>query len=578
MPQRVFLLCVFLLAVVLGTAASARAAASATTAATAVGHANSVVPQVDYLEDRSGQLTLAEVTAPERAADFRALPPGAEPNFGLSASVYWLRFELRAEPGAAADRLLEVAYPFLGSVVLHGPDGQTIASGAKLPFETRTTPHRHFIFPLRLAAGAPGVYHLRVATEGAYTIPLRIWQPTAFHDRAQDSYLLLGLYYGELLALLLYNLLLYLSLRDRAYLAYVAFVAAMALTNLSYNGLGGQYFWPDAPGAGRYGLPLGLAATAIASMQFSRIFLVTARNSPRLDKLLKAMMSIFVLAAAASPFYLLPAFRVMAASGLVFPLVCLGAGIVSLRQGHSPARFFLLGWSVLLLGVVLYTLRTLGVLPANFFTLNAIQIGSAIEMLLFSFALADRTRVLVVANAELREREIQLRHAAHHDPLTGLANRLLLDDRLDHAIGLAGRQGHPLAVLLVDLDKFKPVNDTWGHAVGDALLKEVAARLLTTVRGVDTVARIGGDEFVLVLESLHSLDDARQVAEKVLAELSRPVVVDGHELHISGSVGIAFHDEPALDARELLKRADMAMYEAKAAGRNRCAIHGGVAP
>jgi diguanylate cyclase (GGDEF)-like protein/PAS domain S-box-containing protein len=162
----------------------------------------------------------------------------------------------------------------------------------------------------------------------------------------------------------------------------------------------------------------------------------------------------------------------------------------------------------------------------------------------------------------------QLYHMAHHDLLTGLPNRLFFADRLRQAQALARRQKQHCAVLFLDLDRFKIINDTLGHAVGDQMLQEAARRLRTCVREIDTVARLGGDEFAIVLVNLQESSDAEQVAGKILASLAKPVLIDSHELFITTSIGISHFPEHGEDADLLIKRADVAMYQAKSLGRN----------
>jgi diguanylate cyclase (GGDEF)-like protein/PAS domain S-box-containing protein len=164
--------------------------------------------------------------------------------------------------------------------------------------------------------------------------------------------------------------------------------------------------------------------------------------------------------------------------------------------------------------------------------------------------------------------EERIRALAYHDPLTGLPNRLLLHDRLRCALANARRGRGTLAVLFLDLDHFKFVNDSLGHAVGDRLLVEIARRLKHCVREVDTVARVGGDEFVIVLEHLHQRADAVAIVDKIHAAFAPPIDIDGRELHASASLGIALHPEDGEDAETLMRNADTAMYQAKAAGRD----------
>ena len=180
----------------------------------------------------------------------------------------------------------------------------------------------------------------------------------------------------------------------------------------------------------------------------------------------------------------------------------------------------------------------------------------------------SRGSIWVYSNVtERKKREEEVRDLAHHDALTGLPNRRLLDDRIAQAFAAARRSRERVALMLLDLDRFKPINDTYGHEAGDAVLKAVAARLKGCVRESDTVARVGGDEFVVMLP-MRAAQDAVRVAEKILAALAEPIRIAGDEVQIGVSIGISVFPEDALDKEELLKYADRAMYHVKAAGRN----------
>ena len=182
---------------------------------------------------------------------------------------------------------------------------------------------------------------------------------------------------------------------------------------------------------------------------------------------------------------------------------------------------------------------------------------------------------LVIATIESRNLADQVQivndhlgHLAHHDALTDLPNRILLQDRLSQAIELAHRQGKQLAVMFMDLDKFKHINDSLGHTVGDQLLQSVAQRLLDCVRQSDTISRHGGDEFVLLLPFIEHSGDAALSAQKMLTVLAEPHHIDLHDLHINASIGISIYPDDGQDAETLLKNADAAMYHAKENGRN----------
>ncbi len=169
---------------------------------------------------------------------------------------------------------------------------------------------------------------------------------------------------------------------------------------------------------------------------------------------------------------------------------------------------------------------------------------------------------------KVKESQEKLDHMAHHDPLTALPNRLLFHDRLQHALQRAARDTEQLAILFIDLDRFKNVNDTLGHHVGDELLKQVAVALTGQLRDGDTLARLGGDEFIVLLENVDGQFGAGQVAEKLISMFEQPFIVSDYELFVTGSVGISIYPNDATDLNMLIRNADVAMYQAKARGRN----------
>ena len=169
---------------------------------------------------------------------------------------------------------------------------------------------------------------------------------------------------------------------------------------------------------------------------------------------------------------------------------------------------------------------------------------------------------------EARARSRQALHLAHHDPLTDLPNRVLLDDRLARAMAAARRYRHRLAVLFLDLDRFKHVNDSRGHVAGDMVLQSVARRLVACVRDSDTVSRPGGDEFVVLLPEIARPEDAAASAKKIAAALAVPHTVGNHRLELTATIGISIYPDDGPDAETLVRRADTAMYCAKNRGRN----------
>jgi len=183
-------------------------------------------------------------------------------------------------------------------------------------------------------------------------------------------------------------------------------------------------------------------------------------------------------------------------------------------------------------------------------------------------ALDSNNRNLKLQIKERRQAEKKLKHLALHDPLTGLPNRILFQDRLQQAIALSKRNGHKFAVFFMDLDNFKIINDTMGHEVGDELLKEVAKRLSDTGRDMDTVARLGGDEFAFIINKVKTIENAVIVAQRLNKLLKKPIEVNGNKINMGSSIGVTMFPDDAENSETLLRNADIAMYQAKDDGRN----------
>ena len=204
--------------------------------------------------------------------------------------------------------------------------------------------------------------------------------------------------------------------------------------------------------------------------------------------------------------------------------------------------------------------------------------GSKITVRLNSCALrnsqGDITGYLRISYdaTERKRSEEQIRHFALHDNLTGLANRRLFEEHLLAAIARSNRDGQALAILFLDLDRFKPINDTLGHHVGDELLQQVAKRISSNVRGSDIVARFGGDEFIVLLSTVKDSDNAMEVAKKILSSFAEPIVVGLHTLRMSPSIGISLFPEHSTESHKLVRLADTAMYRAKSLGRGKAVI------
>ncbi len=572
-------------------------------------------PYIDYLEDADRSLDIADVSLQAMANRFAPLPGKGFINFGYSTSAYWLR--LRLEASHPDRRMLDIAYPSLDRVDLFqaGPSGliQHGVSGDRMRFSERAFPHRNLVFPLDLPEGVTTLY-LRIESEGSVTVPLSLKNPDEFDRESIGAYVLLAIYYGALLALGVYNLLLYLAIRDRAYLEYVLFAFGMAVGMASTNGFTQQFLFPNHPDLANSAALMGFSIAGVFGAMFIRTVLDTFQTVPMLDKVLMGLIGLFGLAMLMHPVSYHTSLMLALSGSLSLSVAVLLAGSVAWWRGHPGARLFLFAWTLLLIGVAVMAMRAFGWIPTHFLTIYAMQIGSTLDMLLLSFALADRinsmrsekenaqaellsakqnmldalhrsecelearverrTHELEAANARLRDNEHELFRLARQDALTGLGNRIALEEETHKAIDRASRLGTSVAVMLIDLDQFKPVNDRHGHGVGDEVLRMVARRLAKCTRKTDTLARLGGDEFIVVVEGRDAVADAIAVAKKMIADMARPFSVQGLELVIGASIGIAvLGDEDSPDS--LRRRADRAMYFSKREGGNRYALDHG---
>lgn len=544
---------------------------------------------VDFLTDPQGTLTLDDVRAAD--APFSASLTRRDLSFGYVQGEIWLRLPLQSEASETRIWRLELNYASLDEVRLYdvGADGvRESRSGDTVPYAERSIGHRYPVFEIVLQPGEQRTLYLRVDSRGSMTLSGELMSLRDFEQHSQNGYLVHAIYFGVLIALGLYNLLLFLALRERPFLNYVLFMFAFALSVLSLNGLGAQYLWSQAAPWSNRMLPVSLTSAALLSVVFARSFLDTRQWLPRWDKGLLALC--IAIAAAVLATILLPvqrALQLMSLTGLIATLTLLLTSFVCVGYRVPGARLFALAWLMLLTGAVLLALRNFALIPSNFLTLYAMQIGSGLEMILLSFALAarfnelkrqreaalqlneqilakrvtERTQALEQANQRLSELALQ-------DPLTGLANRTALQQHLDQALARSVRRKELLAVMLIDLDGFKPINDQHGHEFGDRVLAEVAQRLRQYLRDADLPARLGGDEFVVICENVQSAEDARDLAKRLLEGLDTPMYLEERTVRVGASIGIVL-SHGSDDATTLIRQADAAMYRAKAEGRNR---------
>ncbi|TVP91251.1 MAG: hypothetical protein EA348_04525, partial [Pseudomonadaceae bacterium] len=353
---------------------------------------------VSVMRHSGDPLTLDDALEHYRQGKFQALAPGQSTNFGITRDEIWLQLDFTTAD-ISPRWLLEVAHPSLDvlDVYLAGPDGRFRhqRTGDLIAFNQRPVAHRNLMVEWQLAPETDYQLFVRARSQGTLSIPLTLWQPDAIWAHDQGSYVLLSLYYGLLLGLMLYNLFLFFALRDPLYLAYVAFVGLLGLGQAGLAGFTGQFIWPDNALLTHLSPTAGVSAAGIFGCVFVQRFLGLTPRSLCLHWLMPGLGVIFVLIFLCSLFwsYYLAALAVNLAA-LIFALSALLLGTVSFYQGRPGARFFVLAWVSLLIGMIILALHNLGVLPSNLLTTNAMLLGSGLEMVLLSLALGDRINAI----------------------------------------------------------------------------------------------------------------------------------------------------------------------------------------
>ncbi|NBA97459.1 hybrid sensor histidine kinase/response regulator [Pseudomonas sp. R5(2019)] len=353
---------------------------------------------MQVFEDRDGTATIDQVSSPEIAAQFHRHHADVL-NAGYSTSVFWLRIDLHYVPGQTPtprNWLLELAYPPLDHLDLYlADDSGTFRlaqrTGDNLPFASRQVRQNNYLFQLPFNPGQARTLYLRLQSEGSVQAPITLWSSAAYIEAQPIRIYVFGLIYGVLAGMLVYNLFIYLSVRDTSYLFYILYIAAFGLYQISVNGAGVQYLWPDNPWWANAATPFFIGAAGLFGCQFTRSFLQMASYGKFLDRVLQVLMAggLLVMVLSLSSSYGL-ALRMATTLALLFTVIIFSAGLVAWWRGLRVARYFIIAWSALLLGGLVNTMMVLGYLPNVFLTMYASQIGSALEVGLLSLALADR--------------------------------------------------------------------------------------------------------------------------------------------------------------------------------------------
>ena len=528
--------------------------------------------------------------------------PGGKSSFGFSDRARWFYLSLVNVDHPARRWLLVIEQPRIDEILVVsrsvGGRVEQRLLGDRLAFSSRAVAHRYPNAELLIEPGEAIEILIGVRSTSSIQLPVRLYEPGELWAESYHEQAGLGVYYGILIALFLYNLAVLASIRDASYAYYLAYLGAFGVFMLTFNGVGFQYLWPDSLVWASAALPVSIGAVLCTSLLFARSFLDLRLRVPLVARLFDWVVPAFALLTlcAFSPWQLLVT-EVLNVGLIVFGIVVTVSAVISGRSGYRPAWYFLLAWGLLIGGGVALPLSSFGLLPRSTVTEFGLQIGSALEMLLLSFSLAyrihllradneriesearetletrvsERTRELALAGQQLALANAQLEDISRRDGLTGVFNRRHLDESMRLHWQLASETGCSLAVLMIDIDHFKAINDRFGHGAGDDCLRTLGRLLEGCFPEQEVVvARYGGEEFSVVLpghDRQMAMARAEALRQKVCAQAFES---EAGAICLTVSIGVASIDPPAVaGSTELRKRSDAALYAAKRDGRNR---------
>jgi len=590
-----------------------------------------------WIEDKSGALTLNDIRKKDLSTQWTKAER-SNPNFGFTKSAFWLSLPIENKEFTQTPMLLEIAFPLHDSIDVFFLDGGEVVSrfqsGDLLPFSERPLNHRNFLFPLTVPPKRKLQAILRVQSTDTMYIPIAVWESNEFFTRDQQEVLFLGLFFGFLSIMLIYNLLLYTSTRQKSYLYYSLCTASIIYMQLTQKNLGFQYFWPESMFFNCMSVPISSFITISASSLFMlKLLDLDEKQYSKTVASFKAFiyLGLFGLAlgliALITESTIIPYLAFIIASagiGGVATIVVMGMLVNLSLKGNRSAQILSVAWFSLLVGSLLFVLGRVGVPLPMMLAENAMLIGATFEAALISFALArhikderearilaqelalnnereaheaqnsllklqekttqqleeevkERTQKLEVAMKSLTIANHKLDSLSRLDSLTGLSNRRNFDQEFNEEWLVCSQQEQPMSLLMADIDHFKNINDTYGHIFGDQCLIKVAEILKSCVyQPKHLAARFGGEEFIIMLPNTDA-KAAGLIAELIRFEIEKlRLSFQGQQVFFTISIGVSTIIPSANTCFiDLNENADKGLYLAKEGGRNRVVVSDG---
>lgn len=526
------------------------------------------VQQLQVFEDKTRSLDIEQVRTPPQEARF-AFPD--DPLRGKESDrVLWFKLQMRlADPAdAAREWLMLVPTVSTHDLRFYGPydeDGRALAApvttGMRYPWASRPAASEQMAWRFRLPG--PGTYtvYFRVESTFARIYDVSVWDPADYLQSTQDKRMFDGVSYGVLIGLMVYGLVLFKVFGEGLYGFYMLSCACGVLALASINGHALRYPFAHWPAAAGFAYTAGPALWAICKLQFGRRLLRLRHFAPPLDWLVQAFTVALALAIPYANWgaHPLMTFRLVQISVVASTVVMVIGALIAMRRRYWPAVLYFFGVALLLAGIGAIVVASWGWIEWAPNQMNVSQGALVAELIVFAVAMGSRLQLVLRSEQALTARTQQLVEALGTDALTGAASRAGFESRGEEWL----HQGQPFALMLLDLDGFKGVNDAHGHAAGDQVLIAIAQRLRQQLRKDDVVARLGGDEFAVLVLGAPSREVLSLMARRMIEAGSQPVEYEGRSVTVGMSLGIACRPGDGDTLARLLRAADRAMYHVK---------------
>jgi len=553
-----------------------------------------LVKYLEILEDKKSEWTIESIISSESSHNFLHNTKDTL-NLGFTRSTIWTKFRIQNNSPTTQEWFLELDNPRMQYVDLYIIDstGKMIVKkkqGMAHPFNQRDLNYRNNVFKILISYNNQYTIYLRTQTETSHSLNLTIWSPIGLAEKVSFEQYFLGSFYGIAVVMAVYNLFLLFFTKDKSYFFYIVYISSLTINQAGIDGFTSQYLWQNSSWWALRSVLFFAGTAYLGAVGFMQSFLKLRDFYPKINTFFWGIQGIILLLILTifigNYLIVMQIFNLLA----IIPLIILIIGIISWKNGFRPARLYVLGWSIFLISVVIVTSQLIGWIPKTFFLNNMMKIGAAFEFVILSIALSDRINAIrrerdlfqkktlisqrilneeldaqvKLRTAELLKLNIQLEGLANTDSLTGLFNRRHFFELVNPVLSLLTRKKNTSSLLMMDIDKFKNINDTFGHDTGDQVLKSFAKIILRIIRKSDICARYGGEEFLVFLPNT-SIENALVLAEKLRRAIENYKGIQNIKFTVS--IGVtSFLDEHIENA---IKIADTALYSAKNNGRNK---------